>query len=72
MTVREAAARLQLAIPTIYQMIKFGILPARRIGLRRGKIVLDPADIERYWDESKSDPVTTLAPLRHIKVRRHP
>lgn len=70
MTVREVAERLQLAVPTIYQMIKLGVLPARRLGPRRGKIVLDPADVERYWEEAKGDPVTTLAPLRHLKIRR--
>lgn len=71
MTVREAAMRLQLAVPTVYQMIKLGILPARHLGPRRGKIVLDPADVERYWEESKGDRATARAPLRHLKIRRH-
>jgi excisionase family DNA binding protein len=53
MTVKEAAKRLELHPSSVYDIINAGDLPARRIGPKRGKIVIDEADVEAYWRKAK-------------------
>jgi excisionase family DNA binding protein len=53
MTVKQAAARLSLHPWSVYELVKSGALPCRRVGPRAGKIVLDEQDVERYWREAK-------------------
>jgi excisionase family DNA binding protein len=50
MTVKAAAERLEISLSHCYRLIEEGRLPHRRIGQRgkRGKIVLDEADIKRF------------------------
>lgn len=63
MTVKEAAARLRLSPDSIYAMVRNGILPARRLGPKGGKIVLDPADVEAHWDASRVAPPSPPRPI---------
>lgn len=53
MTVREAASRLGLSPTSVYALIQSGELPCRRLGPRRGKIVVDEADVRAYWDRAR-------------------
>lgn len=70
MTVKEASARLNVSLPTVYDLIKNGMIPARRLGVRGRKIWLDPEDVEAYWDRAKVDPVRPWGShLEHLKVR---
>ena len=53
MTVKQAATRLGLSTDTVYKLLDAGIIPCRRLGIGRGKILIDVDDIEVYWDSSK-------------------
>jgi excisionase family DNA binding protein len=60
-TVAEAAERLNLAISTVYDLIRDGQIRARKVGLRRARYRIDEADLLDYWqscagDESPSRP----------------
>jgi excisionase family DNA binding protein len=49
MTVREAATQLGIGESTVYALCKARKLSHKRIGARgRGKIVIEPADIEAF------------------------
>lgn len=69
MTVKEAAARLRVSPKTVYELIEAEALPARRVGLRKGKILIDAADVEAYWDASKAGPkpVEIRSASRHLR-----
>lgn len=49
MTVREASEKLHVSMATVYKLIDAGTIPARRLGLRGGKIFIDETDVDRYW-----------------------
>ena len=53
MTVREAAKLLELHPSSVYDLIATGQLPCRRVGPKRGKIVVDQADVDTYWRKAK-------------------
>jgi excisionase family DNA binding protein len=56
MTVREAAAHLGLGATSVRQLVAAGTLTGRKVGPKGGRLVLDRAEVERYWD---SRPVVT-------------
>src|SRR5262245_23772227 len=47
-TVKEAARRLGLCRSSVYEMVDRGQLPSRRIGPRRGKVMIAAESIEAY------------------------
>jgi excisionase family DNA binding protein len=49
--VSEVAARLQLAVPTVYALIRRGALPGVRVG---GSVRVDPAELERFLDKGRT------------------
>jgi excisionase family DNA binding protein len=49
MTVAEVAAWLRLHPWSVYELVKSGELPSRRVGPKRGKIVIDSSDVDAYW-----------------------
>jgi excisionase family DNA binding protein len=53
LTVKEAAVVLGLSSKAVYDLVAAEVIPCRRLGLKRGKIVLDRADVTAYWDASK-------------------
>lgn len=69
MTVREAAARLQLSPTSLYVLLRQGRLPHRRLGPGGRKIAIDEAEVERYWRacETRGGEVPR-GELRHIKL----
>lgn len=69
MTVREAAERLNLSAKAVYDLVAAREIPCRRLGLKRGKIILDLADVEAYWTASKaaSSPTEVRASSRHLR-----
>lgn len=48
LTIAEAAASLGVGVSTIRREIARGALPARRIGVGRGRIRIDPAALAAY------------------------
>jgi excisionase family DNA binding protein len=58
MTVREAAAHLGIGATSVRQLVAAGSLTGRKVGPKGGRLVLDRAEVERYWD---SRPVVTPA-----------
>lgn len=70
MTVKEAAARLGLSVSSVYDLARLGHIPCHRVGPRRGRVVLDAADVERYWRAGRRE--GTIKPaieLKYIKLR---
>jgi excisionase family DNA binding protein len=69
MTVKEAAAWLRVSIQTIYDLINAEVIPARRLGVRQRRILLDVADVEAYWKASKvgPKPIESKMAFHHIR-----
>ncbi|OJW23063.1 MAG: hypothetical protein BGO49_28445 [Planctomycetales bacterium 71-10] len=57
MTVKVAAARLEISVSLAYQLIAEGRLPCRRIGAlgRRGKIIVTEEDLAKFLESVKVD-----------------
>ena len=51
----EAAERLNLAISTVYDLIRDGQIRARKVGLRRARYRIDEADLLEYWQSCAGD-----------------
>ena len=69
LTVKPAAAELHPESASVYHLLKIGELACRRVGLRRGKILIDVAEVRRYWDAS-SEPVWPASTMRRYGERR--
>jgi excisionase family DNA binding protein len=78
MTVRQAAARLEVSPALVYQLIASGKLGCHRIGNGRGVIRIAEAHLQAYLVEAESEPVRGPAPspppaplprLKHITLR---
>ena len=58
LTVKEAAARLNVSARTVYDLVRSGRLHAQRIGNGRGAIRIAPADLANISQPSRR--------LRHL------
>jgi excisionase family DNA binding protein len=71
--VKQAAARLEVSVSTVYGLITAGKLRCYRIGNGRGTIRIDGTQIEAFLSgaESKPRPEPTLQPprLKHIRLQ---
>jgi excisionase family DNA binding protein len=47
-TVKEAAEALGLSRAGVYALLKSGALECYRLGVKEGKIVIDPAQVQEY------------------------
>jgi excisionase family DNA binding protein len=56
LTVTEAAAALGLSPHTLRGMVRAKAIPHYRVGPRRGHIVFDPADVDRYLRAGRVEP----------------
>lgn len=75
LTVKDVAARLNVSLSCVYQLVEAGRLPHHRIGLGRGAIRCSESDLSEYLagnressqvSESARPPARTK--LKHIKV----
>ncbi len=72
MTVKEVSERLSISIPTTYRLLQTGELVGRRVGVGRGRLLIDPADVDRYWEVAKDRVVQVKAePAPEVEVFRH-
>jgi excisionase family DNA binding protein len=74
MTVKQAAARLEVSVATTYALVAAGKLKCVRIGLGRGAIRITEEHMADYLTQAA--PAPTLAPppaprrvFRHVKIR---
>jgi excisionase family DNA binding protein len=70
-TVRAAAKRLKVSPALVYQWCSEGSLPHYRLGGngKRGKILIDPAELEAFFQARRVDPVPPAHPaLGHIRM----
>lgn len=75
LTVKDVAARLNVSISCVYQLIEAGKLPHHRIGLGRGAIRCSESDIAEFLasnrETSSPNDSAKRAPrprLKHIKL----
>ena len=69
LTVKDAAAQLNVAKSTVYTLVKSGRLRAHRIGSGRGTIRISIGDLEEYLENLSQGPwQQRLTGLKHIKV----
>jgi excisionase family DNA binding protein len=64
-TVKQAAAALELSPRTVYYLCASGEIPCSRRGPKRGAVRIDPADLEEYRARSRAAagvPSPTLPP----------
>lgn len=73
LTVREAAARVGVSASLVYLWCAEGTLPHYRLGAkgRRGKILIEPAELDRVYAESRVAGSPAAEPLRHITTTRN-
>ena len=67
MTVKDAAARLEVSIDTVYQLCARGKLRHRRIGVGRGTIRISEDQLADYLRQAEQGPAPVI-PAR----RSHP
>ncbi len=73
LTVKDVAARLNVSLSLVYQIVEAGKLPVHRIGNGRGSIRFRPKDIEAYVGECRVEkqapaPRQPRPRLKHIKL----
>ncbi|NQV26374.1 MAG: helix-turn-helix domain-containing protein [Rhodopirellula sp.] len=75
LTVKDVAQKLNVSQSCIYQLVESGRIPHHRIGLGRGAIRFNEADITEYLmsnREESSDKqatrITRTRRLKHIKL----
>lgn len=64
MNVRQAAAMLECSVTTTYALLRAGRLPHRRVGLGRGAIRVDRADVEAFIAASRVEGAGAANPAR--------
>lgn len=69
MTVKQAAARLEVSAATVYALIGSGKLGCRRIGLGRGVIRISEDHLAAFLQAAEPVPVSAPAPPRSVKLR---
>lgn len=75
LTPKQAADKVGVSQNLIYLLCREGRLPHYRIGAdgRRGRILIDPADLDAFQAACKQDggPAAAAAPaLKHVTPRR--
>lgn len=70
LSVKEAAERVGVSPSLVYQWCADGTLPHYRLGGngRRGKIVIDPADLDTLFKTRRVTGTTEQPPLGHIRL----
>ena len=68
LTVKDAAAQLHCTPKTVYGLIRTKVIPCRRIGVGRGKILVDEEDVRRYWEASKGAEKPSTEAEEEIKM----
>jgi excisionase family DNA binding protein len=62
MTVKQAAQRLEVAPSTVYALCAAGLMPHHRVGLGRGVIRIDEADVRDYIEARRRVAATPPVP----------
>jgi excisionase family DNA binding protein len=75
LTVKEAAARLEVSTASVYLLCKAGKLPHRRLGLHSGAVRISEEDLNVYLEACKSrppaeQPAGDAAPERKRRPRK--
>ena len=76
MTVKQAAARLEVSAATVYGLVAAGKLRCHRVGLGRGAIRISDEHIATYLAEAERGVVVTPPPpppvnrerLKHLRL----
>ena len=70
LTPKQAAARMGVSVSLVYQWCKEGLIEHLRLGGKgkRGKVLIDPASLDRYLESCKQQPAKPIATLRHITL----
>jgi excisionase family DNA binding protein len=70
LTPRQAAERIGVSDSLIYEWCSSGQLPHYRFGKkgRRGKILIDPAELEAFVVAHHREARTEAPPLKHITL----
>ncbi len=55
MTVADAARLLEVSPSTVYELCRRGDIPHYRIGLGRGRIRIDPAQLREFLDRCRRE-----------------
>jgi excisionase family DNA binding protein len=70
MTAKEAAARLEVGLSTVYLLCERGQLSHARIGAGRGTIRISEDDLRAFLESCRAGkPAPARFELKHIKVR---
>ena len=56
LTVPEACGRLRVGRSTLYDLVAAGRLPAYRVGLGRGKVLISERDLSSFLADCRVDP----------------
>lgn len=69
LTPKQVAERIGVSVSLVYQWCKDGLIEHLRLGGKgkRGKVLIDPASLERFLESCKQQPKAPLA-LRHITL----
>jgi excisionase family DNA binding protein len=72
-TVRQAAARLEVSVSTVYSLVAAGKLRCYRIGNGRGAIRIDEVHIGAFLSGAepiaRREPIRQMPRLKHIRIR---
>ncbi len=73
MNVKQAAARLEVSMSTVYGLVASGKLRCYRIGNGRGTIRIDGSQIETFLSGAESnprpEPTLHLPRLKHLRLQ---
>ncbi len=71
MTVKEAAKQLEVSARAVYSLCAAGLIGHMRIGVGRGSIRLEQADVDEYKRKAREGTVKPAPPspyvLKHVR-----
>ncbi len=67
--VKDAAERLEVSPATIYALVASGRLRCHRIGIGRGAIRIDEAQLAEFLSGTVPGPVPAATPARHVNLK---
>lgn len=70
MTVAQAAVILEVRPATVYALCRAGLIGHRRVGLGKGQIRLDRADVDAYLESSRVECRGPSAPAAVARTAR--
>jgi excisionase family DNA binding protein len=70
LTIQQAAERIGVSDSLLYELCSQGLLPHYRFGRKgkRGKILIEEADLQAFLARCRQDAHVEIPPLRHIAI----